>query len=139
PAEIARDVRRVLWMKYVFLAAHAGMTALTRCPAKVIRELPETRRMYRLLLEEMTALARAVGAGLDEDVVDASLGMLDGLGPGAFSSLYHDLTHGGRLELEALHGHAVRLGERHGVPTPMLFAVYAALRPYLDGAPPIGV
>jgi len=39
------------------------------------------------------------------------------------------------LELEALHGHAVRLGERHGIPTPMLFAVYAALKPYADGPP----
>ena len=27
--------------------------------------------------------------------------------------------HGKRLELEALHGHAVRLGRRLGVPTPM--------------------
>jgi len=37
-----------------------------------------------------------------------------------------------------LHGHATRLGESFGVPTPTLFAVYAALRPYLAGAPKIG-
>ena len=43
--------------------------------------------------------------------------------------------HGKRLEIDALQGYAVRLGERLGVPTPMLFAVYAALRPYLDGPP----
>jgi ketopantoate reductase len=43
--------------------------------------------------------------------------------------------HGKRLEIDALQGHAVRLGERHGIPTPTLFAVYAALRPYLDGPP----
>ena len=40
-----------------------------------------------------------------------------------------------RLELEALHGHAVRLAERHRVPAPSVFAIYAALRPYRDGAP----
>jgi len=40
-----------------------------------------------------------------------------------------DLTHDKRLEIEALHGHAVRHGERHGIPTRMLFAVYAALKP----------
>ncbi len=49
------------------------------------------------------------------------------------SSLHHDLSQGKRLELEALHGHAVRLGERYGIPTPTLFAVYAALSPYADG------
>ena len=53
----------------------------------------------------------------------------------AYSSLHHDLTQGKRLELEALHGHAVRLAERHGVPAPTVFAVYAALLPYRDGPP----
>jgi 2-dehydropantoate 2-reductase len=66
---------------------------------------------------------------------DTCMKMRDALGPGAYSSLHFDLTHGKRLELEALHGYAVRLGERYGIDTPMLFAVYAALRPYLDGAP----
>jgi 2-dehydropantoate 2-reductase len=135
PAEISRNVVRTLWEKYVFLVAHAGMTALTRCPAGVIRALPEPRRMYRLLVEELTALGRAAGAGLDPSMPDTCMKMLDALGPGAYSSLHYDLTHGKRLELEALHGHAVRLGERYGIDTPMLFAVYAALRPYLDGAP----
>jgi 2-dehydropantoate 2-reductase len=133
PAEISPNVLRALWEKYVYLTAHAGMTAVTRCSAQVIRETPETRHMYRLLLEEMAALARAAGAGVDEGVVERSLRLLDSLGGNAYSSLHHDLTRGKRLELEALHGHAVRLGTRYGVPTPTLFAVYAALRPYLDG------
>jgi 2-dehydropantoate 2-reductase len=47
--------------------------------------------------------------------------------------MHYDLVHGKRLELEALHGHAVRLGERLGVPTPMVFAVYAALKPHAEG------
>jgi 2-dehydropantoate 2-reductase len=111
------------------------MTALTRCPAGVLRAIPETRQMYRRLVDEMAALAAAVGAGLAPDYADACMNLLDTVGPGAYSSLHHDLVSGKRLELEALQGHAVRLGERHGVSTPMLFAVYAALRPYLDGPP----
>ena len=134
-AEISPDMLRTLWEKYVFIAAHAGMTALTRCPAGVVRSVPETRRLYRLILEEMVALGNAVGAGLAPGFVDTCLGMLDNLGAAFTSSLHHDLAQGKRLELEALHGHAVRLGERYGVPTPALFAVYAALRPYRDGAP----
>ena len=138
PAEISPDVRAALWTKYVYLTAHAGMTALTRCPAGIIRELPATRQMYRRLLEEMAALAGAEGSGLDGGVVDACMQTLDSLGPGAYSSLHHDLIHGRRLELEALHGYALRLGQRHGIATPMLFAVDAALRPYLDGPPAAG-
>ena len=135
PAEISANMLRALWEKYVFIAAQAGMTALTRCPAGVVRAVPETRRMYRLLLGEMVALGNAAGAGLDADLPDTAMGMLDNLGAAFTSSLHHDLAEGKRLELEALHGHAVRLGERHGIPTPMLFAVYAALKPYADGPP----
>jgi len=134
-AQISANMLRALWEKYVFIAAHAGMTALTRSPAGVVRAVPETRAMYRLILGEMVALGNASGAGLDADLVESSMGMLDNLGAAFTSSLHHDLAEGKRLELEVLHGHAVRLGERHGIPTPMLFAVYAALKPYADGPP----
>jgi len=134
-AQISANMLRALWEKYVFIAAHAGMTALTRSPAGIVRAVPETRAMYRLILGEMVALGNVAGAGLDTDLVDTSMGMLDNLGAAFTSSLHHDLAEGKRLELEALHGHAVRLGERHGIPTPMLFAVYAALKPYADGPP----
>ena len=60
---------------------------------------------------------------------DRSQAAADALNADSYSSLYHDLVQGRRLELEALQGHAVRLGIRHGIATPGLFAVYAALRP----------
>ncbi len=41
------DIRRVLWEKYLYIAAQAGMTALTRSPTGVIRSIPETWTMYR--------------------------------------------------------------------------------------------
>ncbi len=134
-AEISSNMLRALWEKYVLIAAQAGMTALTRCPAGIVRSLPETREMYRCIIGEMVALGNAAGAGLDAEVPERCMAMLDNLGAAFTSSLHHDLAEGRRLELEALHGHAVRLGERHGIPTPMLFAVYAALKPYADGPP----
>src|SRR5262245_33609628 len=136
PAEISGDVVRTLWEKYVYLVAQSAMTALTRCPAGVLRALPETREMYRRIVEEMVALAGAVGAGLAPDYAEQCMKLLDSVGGGAYSSLHHDLVHGKRLELEALQGHAVRLGERHRISTPTLFAAYAVLCPYLDGPPP---
>ncbi len=47
PVELVGDVTRTLWDKYVFLTTHAGMTALTRCPAGVLRAVPEVREVYR--------------------------------------------------------------------------------------------
>jgi 2-dehydropantoate 2-reductase len=115
------------------ISAQAGTTAVTRCPIGVVRDTPETWRLYRLIVEELAALGRASGVALAADAVEATLANAGTLAPHLYSSLHHDLTHGKRLELEALHGHAVRLGARLGVPTPTVFAVYAALKPFAEG------
>ena len=135
PAELVSDVTRALWEKYVFLTTHAGMTAVTRCPAGVLRAVPEVREVYRRTVTEILAIGRAAGVTLDDGMLEQGFKFLDTVAPNAFSSLHHDLIHGKRLELEALHGHAVRLAERHHVPAPTVFAIYAALLPYRDGAP----
>ena len=133
PVEVVGDIRRALWEKYLMISAQAGTTALSRVPIGVIRAVPETWQMYRAIVEELAAVARAAGVPLGVDVVDSIVTAAAGLAPEALSSLYHDLVQGRRLELEALHGHAVRLGRRLGVPTPTVLTVYAALKPHLDG------
>jgi 2-dehydropantoate 2-reductase len=133
PVEVTGEIRRVLWEKYLLISAQAGMTAITRSPAGVLRETPEAWRMYRRIVEELAALARAAGVTLTSDVVETVMKQATAVAPGAYSSLHDDLVQGRRLELEALHGHAVRLAERHGVPAPMVFAVYAALKPHVAG------
>ena len=135
PAELVPDVTRALWEKYVFLMTHAGVTALTRCPAGVLRAVPEIRELYRRTVTEILAIGRAAGVPVDDGLLEQGMKFLDTVAPNAYSSLHHDLVTGKRLELEALHGHAVRLAERHGVAAPTVFAIYAALRPYRDGAP----
>jgi 2-dehydropantoate 2-reductase len=135
PADVVPDIRRALWEKYLMISAQAGMTGLTRAPIGVIRSVPETWRMYRVIVEELAAIARAGGVRLGDDVVESVVKAAEGLAPEALSSLHHDLVQGRRLELEALHGHAARLGQRLGVPTPMVLAVYAALKPHVDGRP----
>ena len=135
PAERTSRIQQVLWEKYLFITAQGGITALTRCAIGLIRTTPQTRRMYRLILEELAAVAKAAGIDLPPQTVDDLMATADKLVSTLTSSLHYDLTHGRRLELEALQGHAVRLGEKLGVPTPTLFSVYAGLRPYRDGAP----
>jgi 2-dehydropantoate 2-reductase len=135
PAELVSEIRKRLWEKYIFQTALAGTTALTRLPVKFVRETTPTRRLWQLQIDELLTLADAERVGLDAGIRDRCITFLESLSPTNYSSLYLDLVNGRRLELEAFHGHAVRLGERHGLPTPTLFAVYAALLPYASGAP----
>ena len=134
PAELSADIRRVMWEKYLLICAQAGMTALARVPAGVLRAHAPTWAMYRALVEEVAAVGRAEGVALAPDSVDSVMKAAEALPPTAYSSLHHDLVNGKPLELEALHGHLVRLGRRHGVPTPMAAAVYAALLPHAAGS-----
>jgi 2-dehydropantoate 2-reductase len=133
PVELSAEIRRALWEKYVLISAQAGVTALTRCPMGVIRTVPETWRLYRLIVDELVAVAGAADVRLPPDTADRVMAIAAGVDSEATSSLFHDLTHGRRLELETLHGHAVRLAERLRVPVPAVFAVYAALKPHAGG------
>jgi 2-dehydropantoate 2-reductase len=63
-------------------------------------------------------------------VVDAHVALAQRVEPHVTSSLHYDLTHGKRLELEALHGTIVRCGRELGIATPACWAVYAALAPH---------
>ena len=135
PAEMATNIRKLLWEKYLSIAPISGATSLTRLPVKFIREVPETRRFWQMEVDELLAIAEREGAGLDADMRERCAKFLDSLAPGNYSSMYQDLAQGKRLELEALHGYAVRRGEYYGIPTPALFAVYAALKPHMHGRP----
>jgi len=133
PVELSRSIRRALWEKYILICAVAGTTALTREPLGVIRETPPTWDLFRAIVAEVTALARAAGVDVPDDTVEQTMKFAEGIAPASRASLAQDLLQGRRLELDALHGHASRLGERLGVPTPAVFAVYAALLPHAAG------
>jgi 2-dehydropantoate 2-reductase len=133
PVELSRDIRRALWEKYILICGVAGTTAVTREPLGVIRDSPPTWQLFRTIVAEVTAVARAAGVDMPADTVDQTMKFAQGIAPGSRASLAQDLLQGRRLELEALHGHAARLGERLGVPTPAVFAVYAALVPLAAG------
>ncbi len=129
-AELSEDIRSVLWEKLVLICAQAGMTGAVQLPIGEIRRVPESWAMFRLILQEVAAVAKAEGVDLLNDAVERALAFAQALEPGSFSSLYDDMTRGKRMELEALHGTVVRLAHQHGVEVPMCEAVYAILRPW---------
>ena len=131
-AEITLDIRAQLWTKFSFICAVAGMTAAVRLPIGPIRDDPVSWAMFRSILEEVTALARAEGVDLTPDLVDRQLALTSGLAADSYSSLHHDLVNGRRMELEALHGTVVTRARAIGLAVPASEATYAILRPWAD-------
>lgn len=133
-AELPPDIRVTLWEKFLFICAFSGVTALTRLPLGQVLAYQETSDLLKAVMREGEELARARGIALPVDIVERSYAALQALEPEAMGSMAFDLLAGRRLEIEALNGTMVRLGKEHGMVLPFNFAIYAALKPYANGA-----
>ena len=95
---------------------------------------PETTGLMIRLLREGAAVAQRMGIDLSPELPDKLTELAHNrIPPTHRTSMFEDLLEGKRLEVEALNGTLVRLGSEHGVETPLHFAVYAALKPYVNG------
>lgn len=133
-AEANDNIEMALWMKFTFICALSGMTALTRKPIGEIFAQETTTEMYRQVLSEVAAVARANGVGITEDLVDSTLKTTQGREPFIIGSMGHDLIAGNPIEIGLLNARVVEMGKQHGIDTPANFAIEAALRPHEHGA-----
>ena len=141
------DIRSVEWSKY---AAWMGLTAVAVL-SRLYTHLVFRDQDLNILQTELTREAVSLASPLGVDVMDMGELLLPktlseaemdeceavlkktGLGLEASGTLTHrmsalqDLLRGRRLEVEETFGHAVRLGDELGVPTPKLDVCYRLL------------
>jgi 2-dehydropantoate 2-reductase len=129
-AELSEDIVQVLWDKFAFICAQAGMTAAVRLPIGDIRSVEESWAAFKKIVDEVRAVASAEGVDLPPDITERHASFAQSLEPTGYSSLYDDLTGGRRMELEALHGTVVSRAGRHDIPVPVSESIYAILRPW---------
>ena len=127
--EISENIQKILWTKFVFIAAASSMGSLTRLPMGDYRSVPETRRLLSSIMQEVEAVAHAQGITLDADVVQKSLAFTDNAAPHIKPSMQLDVESGRRTELESMVGVIGRKGRELGIPTPVADFVYDSLLP----------
>ncbi|MBJ3783308.1 2-dehydropantoate 2-reductase [Devosia sediminis] len=94
-------------------------------PALTLRAMgpvwsPDFEAIVRGLNEECAAVGRAEGAEIPQSVVDDFVERSRTMPEGAIAgSLHADRLAGNPMEIDARNGVIVRLGEKHGIPTPM--------------------
>lgn len=133
-AEIADDITRTVWEKFVFLVGISSATALARSPIGVVRADPDLRWLLEQAMRETWQLGRARGVRLADDFVEARLAFADTLPSEMRASLLHDLQAGGRLESPWLCGAVARMSREAGLAAPVNRAAFAALKPFVDGS-----
>jgi 2-dehydropantoate 2-reductase len=132
-AEIPADIVKANWEKFVFLVGLSSTTALARVPIGVVRADPDLRWLLEQAMRETWKLGRARGVPLADDFIEERLKFADGLHGDMKASLLHDLEAGGRLEAPWLCGAVARMSHEAGLHAPVNRAVFAALKPYLNG------
>jgi 2-dehydropantoate 2-reductase len=133
--EVADDIERARWEKFVFLVGISSATAVARAPLGVVRSDPDLRWLLEEAMRETWRLAKQRGVALGEDFVAARMKHVDSLHAEMKASLLHDLENGGRLEAPWLCGAVARMSAEAGLDAPVNRAVFAALKPFVNGSP----
>jgi 2-dehydropantoate 2-reductase len=134
-AEVSDDTDLMIWEKFCLVVATSASTALTRQTVGVVRSDPDMRWMLSEAIGEAARIGRRLGVALAHDVEATVLDFIDHNPPDGKSSQLVDLERGRRLELDGLSGAVMRLGAQTGIPTPVHSTAYAALKPFMNGAP----
>jgi 2-dehydropantoate 2-reductase len=120
------DMWQASWRKLLGNLVANPITALTMRRIDVMDD-PGIADLARGLLVEGVAVARAEGAMLGEDDIQAVLAGTGQYGPRTGSSMLYDRLAGLPLEHQYLTGEVVRRAETHGIPVPLNSAVLALL------------
>jgi 2-dehydropantoate 2-reductase len=131
----SNQIRTAVWEKFVLLATNSSVVALTRLPFGKLRDDPEVFALFEKAVAEVARVGRARGVDLTTNLEARVLQAVSQLPPEMLPSMAVDLLRGNRLELPWLAGKVVALGRELGVPTPTFDVMYAALKPYANGAP----
>ncbi len=110
------DFQTALWRK-LSVNCVGALNALLLEPEGIFRN-PAVAEIARGLAGECVAVARAEGAVLDENAVEAVLELYRQNPPDTVNSIHADRLAGRRMEVDARNGVIVRLGRKHGIATP---------------------
>ena len=152
-ASVSEDIRGVEWTKYASFLAMMAAGLLTRQSTGRAMSDPETSVVMAMLVREVAALAAASGVtvhaqgsipvgAIAQATLDQGAALLREAGRALMTrapthrvSALQDLLRGSRLEVDAILGHAVRLGTKLGVPVPTISTCYRLCR-VLDATGP---
>ena len=134
PADAAEvpDFLSVVWRKLCYNSAGV-LSALLLQPAGVVRGEAMGEAALQII-RECAAVARAEGARLEEDVAEAVLQAQRAASADGINSMLADRLAGRPTEIDARNGVIVRLGRKHGIPTPNNQMAVALLEAMAQGA-----
>jgi 2-dehydropantoate 2-reductase len=125
-APITTRIRQEIWVKLLGNASFNPISALTGATlAEMVRD-PQTQRVIRDIMSEVEAVAKSVGIEMLVSI-DQRIAGAENVGEHK-TSMLQDLEAKRPLELDEVVGAVIELGERAGVDTPVMRAIYACAK-----------
>ncbi len=118
---------RAVWRKFFYISTTAALTTYLNNDFQSLVWDEEKKPLYIAIMEELYAISEAEGIGLYESIIDDMLKYGGSLPVGSTSSMNSDYLKGKTTEIETLIGVVVRLGQKHGIETPVYEKVYFKL------------
>ncbi len=124
------NIEKALWWKWIFICGIGGMTAYARKSIGEIFGDLALNSMLKDVVHEAASIGRAKQIDEFTDIEKKVFEHYQRLPFVTTSSMYYDVTHGKRVEVEALNGAAVRFGKELSIPTPANDKIYKELTRY---------
>jgi 2-dehydropantoate 2-reductase len=126
PIEVSQtaDFKSEVWRKLCLNAAGA-LSAIVLRPSVIARH-DGVARIMENIIRECIAVGRAENASLDDALVQTIIASYRRT-PDSINSIHADRLAGRQMEIDARNGVIVRLGRKHGIPTPINDMVVALL------------
>ncbi|WP_347861363.1 ketopantoate reductase family protein [Salimicrobium sp. PL1-032A] len=131
-SRMSQDILKEIWKKYMFITAFSGITTAMNATIGEIRSSPPTFLIAKKMLEDMQRLSVANGIKIGQKEVDKAYKQLQNLEDHMTSSMHQDRRKGLPLEVEHLHGGAIRLAAEKNLTLPYIETIYGMIKPH-DG------
>ncbi len=125
-APVQSNIRAELWLKLLGNAVFNPLSALTRATLSDMAQSPLVAEVVRSAMQEVDAVARRLGIVVSVSIEQRIKGAAR-VGDHK-TSMLQDLEAGRPMEIDALTGSVVELGDRLGIPVPHLRTLYSSVK-----------
>jgi len=122
-AVVSDNIRRDTFKKFTFISSFASCGAYYNINAGEMQKEGKYRDTFRNLCEEIKQIGDKLELGLDIDITETNLNLLDSFPPDTTASMQKDMKEGKMTEMDGLVFEVVRLGEKLGVEVPVYSAI----------------
>lgn len=126
-ANIYDDMKKIQWRKWMLNTGGCQAAVEIGVECGYFEQVEEIVEIIRLCIDEIVTLAKAEHVNITEKDRDEIIEFLLGYPAHKKMSMLQDVEAGRPIEIEDYAGTVIRLGEKHGIPTPANRFIYLSI------------